>query len=292
MPGVDVGFLPARSGLTALTGRMTNTLADKATLFRTLHSGEPLLVLPNAWDVASARIAEDAGAAAVATTSAGVAWSLGAPDGDVLERDDAMAAVARIAAAVRVPVSADIEGGYARTAAGVGETVRAVIDAGAVGINIEDGERPAADLVGRIAAAREAARAAGVELFINARTDIYLRQLGAPEGRLGETLARAVAYLAAGADGVFVPGVVDAATVAALAEGIAGPLNILVGPGAPTTGELGALGVARVTFGSAGALAAYGTARRAAVELLAGGSYEALAGGAAYGELNELLGRG
>ncbi|MGI5135016.1 isocitrate lyase/PEP mutase family protein [Streptomyces sp. CA-106110] len=270
-------------------------LREQALAFRARHVPGRPIVLPNAWDTASARLVEQAGATAVATTSAGLAWALGAADGDRLSRDDALAAIARIASTVAVPVSADIETGYADDAAGVGDTIRAVLAAGAVGVNIEDGlyggdapVRPAAEQAERIAAARQAADAAGVPLFVNARVDTYLR--GA--GELSETLERAAAYLAAGADGVFVPGAVDPGIVKALAEGIDGPLNVMVGPGAPAVGELAALGVARVSAGSALAQAVHGLVHRAARELLDAGTYGELAGGSGYEELNALLGRG
>ncbi|MFE9879191.1 isocitrate lyase/phosphoenolpyruvate mutase family protein [Streptomyces sp. NPDC005784] len=273
----------------------TEQLRETARAFRALHVPGRPLVLPNAWDAASARIVEEAGAAAVATTSAGLAWALGAADGDRLDREVALAAVARIAAAVGVPVSADIESGYAPNAQGVGDTVRAVLAAGAVGVNIEDalyGEgagplRPVDEQAERIAAVRAAADAADVPLFVNARIDTFLRGAGGME----ETLERAAAFLAAGADGVFVPGTVDPATVKALVEGIDGPLNILVGPGAPSVGELAALGVARISAGSSIAVAAYALVRRAARELLGTGSYETPTGGLDYAGLNTLMRR-
>ncbi|MFJ4782429.1 isocitrate lyase/phosphoenolpyruvate mutase family protein [Streptomyces sp. NPDC088794] len=271
-----------------------NPLRDRALAFRSLHvPGDPL-VLPNAWDTASARIVEDAGAAAVATTSAGLAWALGAADGDRLDRDGALAAVARIVAAVDVPVSADIESGYARDAAGVADTIRAVIAAGAVGVNIEDALyeagagplRPVAEQAERIAAARAAADSAGVPLFVNARIDTFLRG----DGEVDVTLERAAAFLAAGADGIFVPGAVEPGTVKLLADGIEGPLNVMVHPGAAPVAELAALGVARVSAGSGLAQAAHALVRRAARELLDTGTYETLADGLDYGELNRLLG--
>ncbi|MFF0189882.1 isocitrate lyase/phosphoenolpyruvate mutase family protein [Streptomyces sp. NPDC005244] len=272
----------------------TEQLRATALALRALHVPGRPLVLPNAWDTASARIVEEAGAAAVATTSAGLAWDLGAADGDALDRERALAAVARIAAAVGVPVSADIESGYAPDAEGVGDTVRAVLAAGAVGVNIEDALheegagplRPVAAQADRIAAARAAADTAGVPLFVNARIDTFLRGAGGVE----ETLERAAAFLAAGADGVFVPGAVDPVTVKALVGGIDGPLNIMVGPGAPAVAELAALGVARVSAGSGIAQAAHALVRRAARELLDTGTYGAMAGGFDYGELNSLLG--
>jgi 2-methylisocitrate lyase-like PEP mutase family enzyme len=278
-----------------------NPTHEAALAFRALHTPGRPLVLPNAWDTASALLVEEAGAAAVATTSAGLAWDLGTADGDRLDRDRALGAVARIAAAVRVPVSADIESGYAKDAAGVGETIRAVLEAGAVGVNIEDalydGEgdgvgggrgplRPVAEQAERIAAARAAADAAGVPLFINARIDTVLRGAGGVQ----ETLERAAAFLAAGADGIFVPGAVDPETVKSLVAGVEGPLNVLVGPGAPSVAELAALGVARISAGSSIAQAAHAVVRRAARELLSAGTYDSLTGGLDYAELNTVLG--
>ncbi|GAA0307142.1 isocitrate lyase/phosphoenolpyruvate mutase family protein [Streptomyces polychromogenes] len=267
------------------------TALEKAAAFTALHTPTTPLALANAWDVASARIVEAAGAPAVATTSAGVAWSLGSPDGDALARDRALDLIARVASAVSVPVTADIEGGFAADAAGVGETVAGVLAAGAVGVNIEDGTRDPAEQAERLAAARAAAGAAGVPLYINARVDTYLFGLGESATRVDETLARASAYLAAGASGVFVPGVTDPAVIAELAKGIDAPLNVLVGPGAPSVAELGALGVARVSLGSWVAEAAYAVARRATEELLTGGTYGSLAGALPYGEVNALLKR-
>lgn len=267
---------------------MTTTV-DLARRFAELHDPAAPLALANAWDVVSARLVEAAGAPAVATTSAGVAWSLGAPDGDALTRDRALDLVARVAAAVSVPVTADIEGGFGADPAGVAETVAGVLAAGAAGINIEDGTRAPADHAERVAAARAAADAAGVPLYINARIDTFLFGLGDEAGRLDETLARAAAYLRAGATGIFVPGVTDPATVTELVKGVDAPLNILVGPGAPSVAELGALGVARVSLGSRVAEAAYDVVRRAAEELIAGGTYAALDGALPYGEVNALL---
>ncbi|MEU6867381.1 isocitrate lyase/phosphoenolpyruvate mutase family protein [Streptomyces sp. NPDC046876] len=262
---------------------------ELARRFAALHTPTRPLALANAWDVVSARLVEAAGAPAVATTSAGVAWSLGAPDGDSLTRDRALDLIARVAGAVSVPVTADIEGGFGATAAEVGETVAAVLAAGAVGINIEDGTRAPADLADRVAAARAAADAAGIPLYINARIDTYLFGLGEPGDRLDDTLARAAAYLRAGASGIFVPGVTDAATVAELAKGIDAPLNVLAHPGAPSVAEFGALGAARVSLGSWVASAAYDVVRRAAEELVSGGTYTDLPEGLPYGTANALL---
>ncbi|TDC51593.1 isocitrate lyase/phosphoenolpyruvate mutase family protein [Jiangella ureilytica] len=272
------------------------TAYDTAAAFTALHRPGTPLLLPNAWDPLSARIVEAAGAPAVATTSAGVAWALGAADGDHIDRDSMLALTARVVAAVRVPVTADIESGFGATPAEVGVTAGGVLAAGAAGANIEDvhpGD-PAAlrdpkEQAERLAAARSAADAAGVPFYVNARIDTYLRAVGDPDSRFADTVARAQAYLQAGASGVFVPGVVDAPTVTRLAAEIDGPLNVLAGPGAPPVAELAAAGVARVSLGSSVAAAAYAVAQRAANELFEQGTYTAVEGGLAYGDLNALM---
>jgi len=254
-------------------------------------------VLPNAWDAASARLIEAAGAAAIATTSAGLCWAHGVRDGNVLSRTQAVDAVRQIVDAVQIPVTADIEGGYGTgTVEDVAETARAVIGAGAVGINLEDSPGPdGADLLSssaqarRIEAAREAAASSGAALFINARTDVYLRAIGEPQSRLAATIERADAYLKAGADGIFVPGVADAETIRALAEAVDGPLNVMAGPSALSPSELAALGVARISLGPALALAAYGHVRRMATELVTSGTTRSLDTDLSFGEMQDLF---
>jgi 2-methylisocitrate lyase-like PEP mutase family enzyme len=261
-------------------------------LFRSLHTGGRPLVLVNAWDAASARIAEAAGARAIATTSAGVAWSLGAPDGDALGRDLAIDLIARITDTVSVPVTADIESGYGATPDDVGATVRGVLAAGAAGVNIEDALhtgtpslRDVDDQCARLAAARAAADDAGLSPYINARIDTYLLGVGGVD----ETVARATAYLAAGADGVFVPGVTDPDTIATLVAAVSAPVNVLAGPGAPAVPELAELGVARVSLGSSVAEAAYAVVRRATEEALSTGTYTTLTDALDYASLNTLM---
>ncbi|GAA4592575.1 2-methylisocitrate lyase-like PEP mutase family enzyme [Actinoplanes octamycinicus] len=244
--------------------------------FHALHQPGRPLVLVNAWDAASARIVAAAGAAAVATTSAGVAWSLGAPDGDALGLDLAVEAARRVVAAVAVPVSVDVGAGYGDPAG----TLRAMAAAGVAGVNLEDGARGIAEQQARLAAAKEAAPG----VFLNARIDTLLFGLGDP----AEAITRAKAYLDAGADGVFVPGTTDPAVVAELVAAIPGPVNVLTGSGAPPIGELAALGVARISLGSSVAQAAYGLVDRAAREAFGAGGYAELAGAADYGRLNEL----
>ncbi|MFI5593436.1 isocitrate lyase/phosphoenolpyruvate mutase family protein [Amycolatopsis sp. NPDC051758] len=275
---------------------MHSTQRSLAENLRSLH--DRTLVLPNAWDAASAAIIAQAGAAAIATTSGGVAWSAGKPDGHGLTREEMADLVARIVRVVDVPVTADIEGGYGPSAADVAATVRAVVEAGAVGINLEDSTAPGGPLfdvgaqVERVRAAREAATEAGLpELWINIRTDVYLFGIGEPEGRLDEVLSRAGAYVGAGADSLFVPGLIDLDTLRTLVEQSPLPVNVMVWPGAPTVAELEAVGVRRISVGTAIAQAAYAVAERAAAELLEKGTYGALEGGLDFGAVNSAVTR-
>jgi 2-methylisocitrate lyase-like PEP mutase family enzyme len=267
----------------------------RAEIFAGLHRpGDPLL-LPNAWDAASAVTIEGAGAKAIATTSAGVAWSLGVPDAADLGADRAAAVIERITAAVGVPVSADIEAGYGPGPEAVMATVTAVVRAGAVGVNLEDrsgrAEAPLfepAEQAGRLAAARAAADGLGVPVWINARTDVFLAGAGPAGLRLDAALQRAAAYAAAGADSLFVPGLVDLAAIAELAAGPL-PVAVMAWPGAPPVAELASAGAARISLGPAIAQAAYAVAARAAAELLASGTYSSSAGGISYDEMNAAL---
>ncbi len=255
---------------------------DKAEAFRKLHQGPGILVLPNAWDVATARLVEEAGFSAIATTSAGVAWALGYADGERISREEMLGVVRRIAAAVRVPVTADMEAGYGRAPEAAAETARGVIAAGAVGLNLEDGtnEGPLVDLalqVERLQAVREVGATAGVPLVINARTDAFELTELAPARRFAEAVRRVNAYRAAGADCLFVVHVSDAETIGRLAREVDGPLNVLAGPPAPPIPELERLGVRRASLGPRVAQAALGAVRRAVIELRDRGSYTALA---------------
>jgi 2-methylisocitrate lyase-like PEP mutase family enzyme len=270
-----------------------STQRDRAERLRQLHLGPRLLVLPNAWDVASAKVIEAVGASAVATSSAGVAYALGYPDGQRISREEMLDMVRRIAAAVQVPVSADVEAGYGDTEEAASATARAVVAAGAVGMNLEDsgesGELLALDLqLARIRAVRSASEAAGVPLVLNARTDAFAARALAGEARVGEAVRRGNAFLAAGADCVFVPFVSDQEIIARLAREIRGPLNILASPASPPLGDLERIGVRRVSVGSTIARAAYGLARSSAVELLRG-RYPDLASAIPYAELQALL---
>lgn len=257
---------------------MTENQRAKARRFLELHTGGRLLVLPNAWDAGSARIFEQAGFHALGTTSAGVALSLGYPDGERVSRADMLEVVRRIASAVAIPVTADLEAGYGPTVNDAVETAKGAIAAGAVGMNFEDSTSDdrlvdVAVNVERIRAVKKVAEAEGIAFVLNARTDVFLLQIGEPAGRFDETVRRANAYRAAGADCLFVPGVTDAETIGRLVRAIKGPMNVLAGRGAPPTGELERLGVARVSIGGGPMRAALTLTLRIAQELAERGTY-------------------
>ncbi|MGB9235315.1 MAG: isocitrate lyase/phosphoenolpyruvate mutase family protein [Terriglobales bacterium] len=265
--------------------------------FRQLHRGPNALVLPNAWDVASARIFEEAGFPAIATTSAGIAFSLGYPDGQRISREEMVARIGRIVRALKVPVTADVEWGYGSTSEDVARTTREVIEAGAVGINLEDttgrADQPLLPLeraVEKIQAAREVAAKLRAPIVLNARTDIYLLRGGNPDADYQEAVRRLVAFRDAGADCVFAPGLKDAETIGWLVKAVQCPLNILAVTGTPSIAELERLGVARVSVGSGFMRATLGLLRRAAEELKSAGTYTSLAEGVPYAEVNKLLG--
>jgi 2-methylisocitrate lyase-like PEP mutase family enzyme len=268
----------------------------QALAFRAMHRGQKILLLPNAWDVASARIVEESGFGAIATTSAGIAFTLGYPDGQKISREEMLGCVRRIVRAVKVPVTADVEAGYGDRPEDAANTTRGVIEAGAIGMNLEDGtERPGqlsevSLQLEKIRAIRETALKSGVPLVLNARTDVYLEQVGAPETRYGETVRRLLAYRDAGADCVFAPGLRDAETISKLVWDVQCPLNILAGPGSPSVPELEKLGVARVSLGSAPMRATLGLLRRMAEELKTTGTYSALEGAPSHADMNRMLG--
>jgi len=265
----------------------------KAAILRQLHLGPEILVLVNAWDAASAALFAKCGSKAIATASAGVAFALGYPDGEQIPRDEMLAMVRHIARVVDLPVTADIEAGYAIEPGGVAQTVRELISAGAVGLNLEDAvdgsllDRGLQIL--RIQAVREAGRSAGVPIVINARTDVFLCKDGG-SARLQDAIDRACAYRAAGADCLFVPGVSDRKLIAALVKGIDGPLNILASEGTPPIPELAQLGVRRVSIGSGAMRASLWRARSIADQLLRQGSYACfLDGTISFREMDQLF---
>jgi 2-methylisocitrate lyase-like PEP mutase family enzyme len=259
------------------------TQREKAEDLRSAHLEPGLLVLVNVWDAASARtVAAVPGCRALATASWSIAAAHGVPDGEVVGRDTMLAAVGRIAAAVELPVSADLEAGFGTTAADVRETVARAIAAGAVGCNLEDGTpaageslRPAAEHAERVAAARAAGEAAGVPLVLNARTDVFLAEVGDAAGRVEHALERGRAYVAAGADCVFVPGALDPPQLRRLVAGMGAPVSVLGTPTGPSPAELEALGVARMSLGPGSMGAAMAALRVAAEQLIGGGALPA-----------------
>ena len=264
-----------------MTERATGARAAE---FAVLHRGPEPLLLPNAWDAMSARVFVTAGFDAIATTSGGVAWSLGYADGEQTPWGEVVAATARIVRASRVPVTADIEAGYGETPDAVMRSVTEIIEAGAVGVNLEDGTphgpvpiRSPADAADRLCAAREAAKAAAVPIVINGRTDLYLRNIGDEASRFDETVERGRAYLAAGADCIYPIGLRDPATIGRLVKTLGVPININVRAGSPSVAELEALGVARASTASAVALMAMSMTRQVADELRATGRFDKLA---------------
>ena len=277
----------------------TQLQAEKAERLRALHQGPKILVLPNAWDVASARVIEEMGYSAIATSSAAIAATLGYPDGQRISRNEMLEVVGRIARAVRVPVTADAESGYGSTPQDAAQFAKDLLATGAVGLNFEDitGDTESSHVelsvqIARIVALRDTAKSLGVPLVINARTDIFLMPIGPAETRLERTIDRLRAYRRAGADCVFVPGVAERDIIAKLVQAIDAPLNILTSPTCPAIPELERLGVRRVSLGSSLMRATLGLVRRIGKELQASGTYATLNEGAvSFPELQQLLNR-
>ena len=264
------------------------TQSEKAKLLRDLHHGGQILVLPNAWDVASAVVFEQAGFPATATSSAGVAAVFGYPDGQHISADLMLDMVGRIIRAVSTPVTADLESGYSDPV----QTALRLVELGGAGLNLEDAreEDPATliDLATQVELIRTIR--SKTNLVINARTDIYLAGVGDPATRFERTVERLNAYRDAGADSLFAPGVKDADLIGRLVRAVKGPLNILGVAGGPLISQLQQLGVARVSLGSGPARAALGVARRLAKELLEQGTYAAMIDGAlTYAEVQRML---
>jgi 2-methylisocitrate lyase-like PEP mutase family enzyme len=271
--------------------------AERAETLRKLHDGPRILALPNAWDAVSARILEEVGHPAIATSSAAVAFSLGYPDGQRISRQEMLDAVARITRAVHVPVTADLESGYGKTPQEIADFTRAMVAAGAVGLNFEDvtgdDESTHVELglqVRNIRTIRETSAELGVPVVINARTDVYLMPIGPLGTRFERTIERLRAYREAGADCLFVPGLCDREIIAKLVKALNAPLNILASQGCPSLDELEKMGVARVSAGSSAMRAAMGAFKRVAKDWLAHGSYDSLLQVTVpYDELNRMM---
>ena len=268
---------------------------EKAEAFRALHRGPGVLVLPNAWDVATARVFEDAGFPAVATSSAALLVSLGYPDGEGIPRREMVASVRRIAASLAIPLSADVVAGFGRTPRGATATVRKILEAGAVGINLEDhdpsgpGLVPVRGQVRKLEAIRRLGTEMGIPLVINARTDALRHGAGSDTDRFEEAIRRSIAYRDAGADCVYPMGLADAPSISTFVRAVECPVNVMVRRGLPPIPELERLGVKRVSFGPAGAYAALGLLKRASEEIRVRGTYGPLVDGAiSFEELNRL----
>ena len=266
--------------------------------FRKLHRAPPILLLPNSWDPMSARIFEAAGFPAAATTSGGLAWALGYQDGEKAPWPEVVAATHRIAEAIRVPLTADIETGYGATPDALARSVTEIIGAGAVGVNLEDGTpnpqepvRTIDDAAARIRAARAAASAAGVPVVINARVDLYLKHVGDEATRFTETVRRAEAYLAAGADCIFVFAVADIDLSKKLTAAIKAPVNVVGRAGGPGLKALEAAGVARVSIASGASMVVMSTIQRIAEELHQKGEFDILKASITRVEAQKLFSR-
>lgn len=248
--------------------------ADRAERFKALHEGPELLLIPNPWDAGSAKLLASLGFKALATTSGGAAATLGRLDGS-MARDEAIVSAAAIVEAADLPVSADLENGFAEDAAGVAETMRLAIDAGLAGASVEDYTRAEERLydVGvaseRVAAAAEAAHSGRSRLVLTARAENHL--YGVTD--LADTIARLQSYQEAGADVLYAPGLTRLEDIEQIVSSVDRPVNVLGRPGAPSVAELAAVGVRRVSVGGAFAYAALGAAVEAARELLDEGTY-------------------
>jgi 2-methylisocitrate lyase-like PEP mutase family enzyme len=249
------------------------SVGDRRARFRALHAREQLFVMPNPWDVGSARLLASCGFEALATTSAGLAWSLGKPDGSV-SRDELIAHVASLAHATPLPLNVDSERCYPDDPGGVTETVALLDSAGAAGFSIEDYD-PAADTIDdvkaaaeRVAVAAEAAHGLPDPLVLTGRAENHIRGVDDVE----DTIARLIAYRDAGADAVYAPGLSGIDQIAAVVSAVGVPVNVLALPNAPTVSELASVGVRRVSTGGSLARAAYGALLAGAQELLADGT--------------------
>lgn len=256
-----------------------------------LHRSPGGFLLPNAWDAMSASLFEATGFPAIGTTSGGVNWSLGYQDGEGPPWREVVAATARIVRGIKVPVSADIEAGYAATTDELRRNIADIIGAGVAGINLEDqlaGKlRPFEDACARVRAAREAADRAGVPIIINARTDVFHVAME-PEERFDEAVKRAKAYLEAGASSIFVFGVADLPTISRLVGAIPAPINVVGRDGGPSFAEFSKAGVARVSIAAGMSMFAYGAVRDAARKLRESGSFDGLTGSLTRAEAQAL----
>ncbi|AQH03311.1 PEP phosphonomutase [Burkholderia sp. KK1] len=249
---------------------------SKAGTFRQLHNHSTPLLLPNAWDAGSARLIEAQGASAIATTSAGFAWALGYPDGRLLPFDEVVASVRRIVRVLEVPLSVDVENGYADDPRTAADQVMKLAELGIAGINIEDGPDDASLLAAKIDAIKNAVAKAGLDLFVNARSDVFLASLVEKSKQPHEAIARGNLYASAGADGLFLPALVQPSDIEAIVGAIRLPLNVMALPGLADAATLGQLGVRRLSAGSGISQVVLGRTKALAADFLAHGRSDAL----------------
>jgi len=266
---------------------------EKAKLFKSLHEGKQLLVLPNCWDGISAKVLQHAGAPAIATASASISWAHGVQDGEELSLAEMLDAVRLICSSVDVPVTADMEKGFGNTPDDVRQAIAGAIAAGAVGINIEDSiaegkQRSIADMQARVAAARQAGDQAGVDIYINARADGYLLGLSGEEV-FADTVKRGKAWLDAGADCVFVPGVADISVIGNLVEAIGGPVSVIVmDENTPSISALAAAGVTRISTGPRPMQAIVGRLQEMMASVSENGDFRFMKGVPSYGDIQNI----
>lgn len=273
---------------------MDQSIIGRASAFQALHAKGELLILANVWDAGTARLVESCGAQALATSSAAVAWSCGYADSSALPPRVLAEAVRSIVRVIAVPLTVDAEDGYADDPAEVARTVAILMEAGAVGINIEDRAGPPERLAAKIEAVRAMAAKVGVDLFINARCDLFLRTPDKSD-IVEDVIRRAERYRQAGCSGLFVPRLSDPAMIRTIVEAIDPlPLNLMAVPGLADRAGLRALGVRRLSAGSAPAEAAYGLAKRLAADFLADGRSDALfrPENTSWGAMNALFAAG
>jgi len=265
-------------------------MSDTARIFRALHNNSIPLRLANVWDAGSARLFESIGAQALATTSAGLAWSLGYRDGRILAIDELVASAARMTRVLSVPLSVDIENGYSDSPGSVADLVKGLIDLGVAGINIEDGPDKPAVLAAKIEAIKNALSKAGTDLFVNARSDVFLANLVEKSKLVEESIARGTLYALAGADGLFLPGITQASDIKTVAGTVTLPLNAMAWPGLPEARELGKLGVRRLSAGSAITQVLWQHAATLAKDFLQNGSSDSVsAHSMPYPQIQELF---
>ena len=267
-------------------------MSQSATTFRRLHSNSTPLRLPNAWDAGSARLFESLGAAAIATTSAGVAWALGYQDGRLLPVNEVVDATSRMARVLTIPLSVDVENGYSDNPQKVADSVMRVVDLGVAGINIEDGRDEATLLASKIEAIRNALSKSDVDLFVNARCDVFLAGLVEKARLVEESISRGRLYARAGADGFFLPGIQEGGHIEAVVGGVSLPLNVMAWPGLANAVELGRLGVRRLSAGSGISQVLWDRAEALARDFLESGRSEPLSEASMpYSRLQELFSR-